>query len=144
MVNQDAYLQSIRAACPDLDVVSARLNTQGQNSDVVVVNGEWIYRFPKYPHVLENLRTETAILEGVRGRLPLRVPDPVYLNLEQPVGQAFAGYHMIPGEPLWRNTFRALEGREVVRGLADQVAGFLKALHRVPVEGLGIELPLHD
>ena len=144
MENWDTYLDSIRTAYPDLDVASAEFNTQGQNSDVVVVNGELIYRFPKYGHVLENLRTETAILEGVRGRLPLSVPDPIYTNLEKPVGQAFAGYRMIPGEPLWRDTFRALEGQEVVRTLADQVAGFLKALHSVPVEELGIELPLHD
>ena len=144
MKSQDAYLQSIRAACPELDVVSAEFNAQGQNSDVVLVNGELIFRFPKYPHVLENLKTETAILEGVRGRLPLAVPDPIYANLEKAVGQAFAGYRLIPGEPLWRDTFGALEGQEVVRGLADQVAGFLKALHSVRVEEWGIELPLHD
>ena len=144
MKMQDAYLQSIRAACPELDVVSAGFNTQGQNSDVVLVNGELIFRFPKYPHVLENLRTETAILKGVRGRLPLPVPDPIYANLEKPVGQAFAGYRMLPGEPLWRDTFRAIEGQDVVRGLADQVAGFLRALHSVPTAELGIDLPLHD
>jgi aminoglycoside 2''-phosphotransferase len=144
MKKRDAYLQSIRAACPELEVVSAELNTQGQNSDVVLVNGELVFRFPKYAHVLENLQTETAILQGVRGRLPLPVPDPIYANLEQPVGRAFAGYRMIPGEPLWRDTFRALEGREVVQALADQVASFLKALHSVPVEDLGIELPLDD
>ena len=144
MKNQDAYLQSIRTAYPELEVVSARFNAQGQNSDVVVVNRELIFRFPKYPHVLENLKTETALLEGLRGRLPLPVPDPIYLNLEEPVGQAFAGYHMIPGEPLWRDTFRAIEDQEVVRALANQVAGFLRALHWMPVEELGVELALHD
>ena len=144
MKNQDAYLESIRTVYPDLDVVSAGFNTQGQNSDVVVVNGELVFRFPKYSHVLENLKTEMSILEGVRGRLPLPVPDPIYLNLEEPVGRAFAGYRMIPGEPLWQDTFRAINSRGVVRGLADQVAGFLRSLHCVPVEELGIELPLHD
>ncbi|NIV36025.1 MAG: hypothetical protein GWN58_43215, partial [Anaerolineae bacterium] len=59
-----------------------------------------------------------------------------YRNLGQPVGQAFAGYRMIPGEPLWRDTFRAIESQAVVRALADQVAGFLHSLHSVPVKGL--------
>lgn len=145
MKNQDAYLQSIQNAYPDLKVASAEFNAQGQNSDVVVINRELIFRFPKYAHVLENLKTETAILEGVRGRLPLHVPDPIYANLEEAVGQAFTGYRTIPGEPLWRDTFRAIEDQVVVRGLADQVAGFLRALHGVPLEALpGIELPLDD
>ena len=144
MKDLEAYLQSIATAYPDLQVVSTEFNTRGQNSDVVVVNDELVFRFPKYPHVLENLKTETAILEAVRGRLPLAVPDPIYANLEQPVGRAFAGYRMIPGEPLWRDTFRAITDPGVVRALADQVAGFLRALHSVPVGDLGIELPLHD
>ena len=144
MKDLEAYLQSIAAAYPDLQIVSSECNTQGQNSDVVVVNEELIFRFPKYAHVLENLKTETAILKAVRGRLPLPVPDPVYANLGKPVGGAFAGYRMIPGEPLWRDTFRAITDPGVVRGLADQVAGFLRALHSMPVEDLGIELPLHD
>ncbi len=141
MKNQDAYLQTIREEYPDLVVTSALLNAQGQNSDVVVVNGEFIFRFPKYSHVLERLRTETAILRGLQGRLPLAVPAPIYSNLEgMAVGQAFVGYRMIPGEPLWRDTFRALDNQEVVQALADQVAGFLSALHSVPV----VELPACD
>ena len=144
MTDLEAYLQSIATAYPDLQVVSTGFNTQGQNSDVVVVNDELIFRFPKYAHVLEKLKTETAILEAVRGRLPLPVPEPIYPSLDKPVGRAFAGYRMIPGEPLWRDTFGTITDPRVVRGLADQVAGFLRALHNMPVEDLGIELPLHD
>ena len=153
MKNQEAYLQSIREAYPDLMIAAAEFNTQGQNSDVVILNGEFIFRFPKYTHVLQNLRTETAILEGVRGRVTLPVPDPIFVNLEKAVGQAFVGYRMIPGEPLWRDTFRAIDSQEAVSRLAGQVAGFLQTLHSVPVkalhgvaveEVLGIELPVHD
>ncbi|NIV36026.1 MAG: aminoglycoside 6'-acetyltransferase, partial [Anaerolineae bacterium] len=56
MKNRDAYLKSIRTAYPDLEIASAEFNSQGQNSDVVVVNGELIFRFPRYAHVLENLK----------------------------------------------------------------------------------------
>jgi aminoglycoside 2''-phosphotransferase len=146
MTIQDAYLQSIHQAYPDLDLASAEFNAQGQNSDVVVVNGELIFRFPKYAHVLERLKTETAILRGIQGHVTLAIPAPIYINLEQrAVGEAFVGYRRIPGEPLWRDTFRAIDSQEVVQGLAGQIAGFLKALHNVAVEEvLGIELPVHD
>jgi aminoglycoside 2''-phosphotransferase len=118
----------------------------GQNSDVVVLNNEFIFRFPKYTHVLEGLKIETAILNGIQGSVTLPVPVPLYINLEQKtVGEAFVGYRSIPGEPLWRNTFRTIEDQVVVRKLADQVAGFLKSLHTVSVEaGIGIELPVSD
>ena len=131
MKNQDAYLQSIHEAYPDLDVASAEFNAQGQNSDVVVVNGEFIFRFPKYAHVLERLKTETAILRGIQGYVTLAVPAPIFINLEQKaVGEAFVGYRMIPGEPLWRDTFREIDSQEVVRRLAGQVAGFLQGAAR--------------
>ena len=146
MENQELYLQSIREAYPELPIASAELNVQGQNSDVMVVNGELVFRFPKYPHVLERLKTETAILRGIQRRLPLAVPAPVYGNLEHgALGQAFVGYRMIRGEPLWRDTFRGLDRQEVVPRLAGQVAAFLSTLHSVPVEELpACELSLHD
>jgi aminoglycoside 2''-phosphotransferase len=146
MKSQEPYLQSIREALPELAITSAEFNAQGQNSDVVVVNGELIFRFPKYPHVLERLKTETAILRGVQRRLPLAVPSPIYSNLEQrAVGQSFVGYRMIRGEPLWRDTFRKLDRQKVVPRLADQIAGFLRALHSVPLDELHVRwLPLHD
>lgn len=146
MVNTDAYLQAINEAYPGLPITSAELNAEGQNSDVVVVNGELVFRFPKYPHVLEQLRAETAILRGIEGRLPLAVPAPIYGNLEQrAVGQAFVGYRMIRGEPLWRDTFRKLDRQDLMPRLAGQVAGFLSALHSVPVQKLPVrQLPLYD
>ena len=154
MNNQDTYLQSIQEAYPHLDVAFVEFNAQGHNSDVVVVNGEFIFRFPKYSHVLERLKTETAILEGVQGYVTLAVPVPIFINLEQKVvGEACVGYRLIPGEPLWRDTFRKIDSQEAVRKVAGQVAGFLKALHSVPVkalhsvaseEAVEIELPVHD
>jgi len=64
---------------------------------------------------------------------------------QKAVGEAFVGYRLIPGEPLWRETLRMIDNKEVVGRLAGQVAAFLKALHSVAVEEvLGSELPVHD
>lgn len=146
MNRQETYLQSIRRACPDLGLSSIEFNDQGQNSDVVVVNKEFIFRFPKYTHVLERLKTEAAILNGIQGHVPLAVPVPAFINLEPAaVGEAFVGYRLIPGEPLWRETSRMIDNKKVVRRLAGQVTAFLKALHSIPVEEVvGSELPVHD
>ena len=146
MNKQEAYLHRIQEAYPNLDVASVEFNTQGQNSNVAVINKEFIFRFPKYSHAVEKLKTEMAILKSIQGSVTLPVPDPVFINLGQEgLGEAFVGYRLIPGEPLWRETFRMIESKDVVRRLADQVSAFLEALHSVAVEEvLGFELPVHD
>jgi aminoglycoside 2''-phosphotransferase len=146
MSKQDAYLQSIQRAYPDLGVTSVELNAQGQNSDVVVVNRNLIFRFPKYHHVLQRLKAEAAVLRSIQDCVTLPVPVPLFINLKQErVGEAFIGYRLIPGEPLWRGTFRKIDNIEVKGRLAGQVAAFLKALHSVAVEDvLRSELPVQD
>lgn len=143
---QAAYLESLRTAYPDLAITTVEFEGFGQNSDVLIVDSAWIFRFPKYPHVLERLKTETAILKAIHPRLPLAVPVPEYVHLKgQAVGQAFVGYRKIPGEPLWRETFRAIGDEEKLEALAGQLGGFLKALHSVPVgEAIACDLRVDD
>lgn len=141
-------MHSIHRLYPDFRIAPSdvEFNDGGQNSDVLIVNGEWVFRFPRYLHVLEWLKTETAILLGVQGYVPLDVPAPMFINLEeQAVGEAFIGYQMIPGEPLWRRTLRAIRDEETLEALAAQLAGFLNALHAVPHrQVIGCELPVSD
>ena len=69
---------------------------------MVVVNKESIFRFPKYSHVMEKLKTEIAILNAIQDYVTLAAPVPIFINLEQQVvGEAFVGYRLIPGEPFW-------------------------------------------
>jgi len=138
------YLHIIQKEYPDFSISSIEFNDQGQNSDVIVINREFIFRFPKYSRVLERLKMETAILNHVRDYLPLDVPAPMFVNLEHKfVGEAFIGYRLIPGEPLWRETFQNIDTQEVERGLAKQLATFLKALHSIPMDELAVnKLPV--
>src|SRR5690606_10192784 len=62
----------------------------------------------------------------------LPVPNPLYQYLDTPVvGEAFMGYPMLPGLPLWRERFQGIgeAGRATITG---QLASFLQALHGVP------------
>jgi aminoglycoside 2''-phosphotransferase len=146
MNRQGIYLQSIHQMYPNFRIASVEINDKGQNNDVLVVNGRFIFRFPKYLPVIEWLRIETTVLTGIQDYVTLEIPTPKFINLEaQEVGRAFVGYRMIPGEPLWRETFQAIRDAEVLDGLAMQLAGFLKALHNVPVDrAIDCELPVSD
>ena len=139
-MNVEQTLRSVRAAYPDLAIVSVEPGG-GQNSDVLLVNGgALVFRFPRYEHVLGRMRVEAAVLSGLQGRLPLPVPVPLYVHLEAPVGEAFLGYRCLPGEPLRRAALKDLP-RGTVDRLAEQLARFLQALHGVPY-WKAIDVPL--
>jgi aminoglycoside 2''-phosphotransferase len=128
-------LQSFRQAYPDYPLASVEFNQQGQNNDVLVVNGALILRFPRYAQGIEDLKVETAILGGIRPYVSLDIPDPQFVHLEgQTPGQAFAGYPRIPGAPLWRETLRGIPDPAIVERLGQQLGQFLKSLHSLPAE----------
>lgn len=142
----EPYLHSIQHAYSDLPIISARLNDEGQNNVVLVLNEEFIFRFPRYPVNLKQLEIELAILTGIQDHISLRIPNPIFTRLDAPAGgQAFMGYRLIPGVQLGRETMAAIQDESVLDRLADQLAGFLKELHSVPVrEAIAYELPLAD
>jgi aminoglycoside 2''-phosphotransferase len=145
MDKQARYLESIRSVYPELRLATVEYRGEGQNSDVLIVNGELVFRFPIYDHVLEKLQTEVAILTGVRPYVTLEVPAPSFLALEgRPVGEAFVGYRRIPGEPLWRETFREIQDPMTLDALAAQLGGFLRELHGVPPEAIDRRLPVYE
>jgi aminoglycoside 2''-phosphotransferase len=134
MDKQSSYLQTIHAAFPELEIQSAELSKTGQFNDLLIVNGDLLFRFPGYPEALQTLRQSTEILRWIRGRVSMPVPDPIFASLDTlEVGKAFVGYRMIPGDPV---DIYALENRydsETCQRLADQLAAFLKSLHSIPV-----------
>ncbi len=156
MDKKEWYVECIRQTYPELPITAVELNEQGQNNDVLVVDGVWIFRFPRYAQALERLEIEALILGAVAPYVTLEIPAPVYLALEgREAGTAFLGYRRIEGEPLWRETYRALERAPehavALDRLAGQLAGFLRELHGVPVTEVsaavaeaGYELPRDD
>lgn len=143
---QTQYLRTIKRAYPDLQAGSTRLNLRGQNNVILIVDECYIFRFPRYSHLIELLKIETDILLGSRPYLPLPVPMPEFVHLDgQPVGEAFVGYIMIPGEPLYRDIFGKIADEGTLNAIAEQLAGFLQALHAAPVsQAFYREIPIYE
>lgn len=135
-------LGAIAAAYPELTIDSVEASG-GQNSHVLLVNGgSLVFRFPRYEHLLQPMRVEAAVLSALRGRLPLPVPEPLWVHLQAPVGEAFVGHRSLSGEPLWREVLHSLVGQTAAGRLAAQLGGFLQALHSVPYGGYVVEARL--
>ena len=145
MEKVENYVRQIRAFFPELGIVSAEINQDGQYNDVLVVNNSLIFRFAKVQDAIETLRREVAILHHLQDQISLQIPHPAFVNLNSKViGEVFVGYPMIPGIPLWRKNFRKITNPVVRQRIAAQLAEFLKELHQVAVKELGVELPIED
>jgi aminoglycoside 2''-phosphotransferase len=146
MSSLETCLDSFRQTYPDYSVESVEFNQQGQNNDVLVVNGALIVRFPRYAQGIQDLKVETAILGGIRPYVSLEIPDPQFVHLEgQPPGQAFVGYPRIPGAPLWRDTLQGISDPVAVERLGQQLGQFLKSLHSLSAaQAVPVALPVVD
>jgi aminoglycoside 2''-phosphotransferase len=124
----------IKEKITHLDIKQYDENKQGQNNDVLIVNNEWVFRFPKYREGIKQLKKETAILDYVSSKLSLPVPQPSYkcFHPDEP-GMVFTGYRILPGTPLWKKDLSCLDTNQIQKA-AEVLAVFLKELHGLPLE----------
>lgn len=129
--------ERIREIYPELDIDHSEVIDLGQNNDVLIVNDNLVFRFPKYVEGIKKLIKETEILEQIKGKLSLSIPYPQYSSMEpNEVGKVFTGYKLIEGTPLWTDMMKNIHKEERI---ASQLVQFLMELHSQPVDRLGIE-----
>jgi aminoglycoside 2''-phosphotransferase len=124
----------IKEKIPNFTIHNYYKNEQGQNNDVLIINDEWVFRFPKYKGGIEQLKKETVIMDRVSTSLSIPVPKPEFKSfLPEEPGKVFTAYRLLPGSPLWREEMTSLEdtGR---RQAAEDLALFLRELHSISVE----------
>ncbi len=144
-VRRTHAIACIHAAYPALRIERLRLNDEGQNNDVLIVNDDLIFRFPRDDEGIDRLATEVALLGRIRPFVTLPIPEPVYTSFTpRAAGQVFAGYRMLPGEPLWRETVAATADTAAMKRLATQLATFLRSLHGIATEHVADVLPTTD
>lgn len=116
----------LRSCFPTLQVESiVPIPEPGADSDVVVVNEEWIFRLPRNPKVVALITKEIALLPELAPTLPVAVPRFEFVCEES----AIVGYRMIRGQPLSADLI-AEAGDDVV---GTELGSFLTSLHSFPV-----------
>ena len=87
-----AYLDHLKQAYPDLGASKAEFAAEGQNNDVLIVNDEFVFRFPRHDDGVGRLETECAVLNGIRPYITsVEVPDPMFTDLFSPAGKSIHG-----------------------------------------------------
>lgn len=128
----------IKEKYPHLFVKEYRWINQGENNDILIINNQLIFRFPKYQRGIEDLKKESELLTETQKYITLPIPKPQFQCFDElQVGKVFIGYLLIPGEPLSREIFFETKEKYV---FADQLGGFLSELHNIPLTKLGTNL----
>src|SRR5919199_2649834 len=131
-VDEPLARRLIGSQFPEVELESLTLIGEGWDNTVWLAGGRWVFRFPRREVAIPGFRRELAALPLLAPRLPLPVPEPVFVGRPS---EAFPwpwfGARHVPGvEPLGLD-----EGAR--RGMARPFARFLRALHSAPlIDGL--------
>jgi len=139
-----SYEKRIREIAPEIGIdprtlsrESLTLNQEGLLNDVVIVNNELVFRFPKADYAFKQLKVEARILRLLQNHITLQIPAPIYESND------VLAYRLIPGEALRHDLLLRLAESDQ-QAIADQLAQFLKELHKFPVAEADFEIPPAD
>jgi aminoglycoside 2''-phosphotransferase len=131
VVATDRYRALIDAAFPELQARELVFLGSGWDSDTVLVDRAFVFRFPRRRDVALMLAVERCLLPLLATRLPLPIPQFDFTGGPLPgYPWHFVGYRMLPGLPLAEFPAQAVDPQRVGRALGT----FLHALHDAPVE----------
>lgn len=139
MVTEELIMHMAKFS-PDLAINKTVRNEYGQNNDVIIVNDEYVFRFPKYFKGISDLEREVTLLKTIKQRITLPIPNPIYYSFkDKNPRKSFAGYKMIEGQPMWNQDF-SLTHTESKERIASQLVNFLYELHSIPIDDLPGEI----
>ncbi|MBV8711298.1 MAG: phosphotransferase [Solirubrobacterales bacterium] len=125
-VDRDLAYRLIAGQFDSLEPVELRLLSEGWDNTVWLVDGRWVFRFPRREVVIAGIEREMAVLPRLARLVPLPIPIPVFFG--RPVDDyrwPFFGAALIPG---METADSACSDADRCR-LAGPLAGFLRALH---------------
>ncbi len=138
MHDLDTIAANLRAAFPELDVVTTRVLGGGFRSLVVETDGGVVFRIARNQDAADGYAREALLLPAIGPRLPVAVPDPRWsAGPSESFPFGVMGYPKLRGRPLQPRDLAASNAARIAR----DVAAFLVALHRVPprdVTALGL------
>lgn len=132
-ISIDEAVSLIRTQCPGVDFDVARLFAAGWDNSVVLLDDEWVFRFPRRSIALPGIRREIDWLPWISDQVDIAVPVPLCTG--DYGGWPFWGGRHLPGTELAHSP-------EINRiPVAAAVGTFLAQLHAIMPTG---ELPTGD
>ena len=97
---------------------------EGWDFKVLILDEEWVVRWPRHRLSVEEIEKEVALLPALGPRLPVEVPRLEYVSREP-----------------WLVAYRLIEGEPLRDEDSEGVRGFLEALHSIDVDAVPAPRP---
>lgn len=131
VVDEALARELMRAQFPELPLVKIELLGVGWDNTAYLVNGSWVFRFPRRQIAVALIEHETRLLPALAPRVPLPIPVPEFVGRpEERFPWPFAGYRLLPG----RTACSAALTEDQRVATAEPLARFLAALHAFPAQ----------
>lgn len=105
----------------------------GYNCDAFLVNGQYVFKFPKSKKANESLKNELLVLDYLKNKLPLPIPQIEFSSDTSTIfPYSIIGYKQINGRILTAQIYQSFTEDEK-ESLAKSIAEFLRALHSVDI-----------
>jgi len=113
----EKYTKIIRKSFPELKFSKVKNSSKGVDHEVLILDGKYVFRFPKTPYYKKMIQTEMKLLHSLQ-----KFPVPNY----EWKGKDFGGYRIIKGSPLTAQKYRGIKNKNK---LHRELASFLTQLH---------------
>ncbi|MDD2486856.1 MAG: hypothetical protein PHS92_00595 [Candidatus Gracilibacteria bacterium] len=113
----EKLLFSIKDNFPEINIMSSRLISEGYDNDILELNEELIFRFPKAEG--KNFKIEAFVLSELSEILEINIPNPIFV----PYDFSFIGYDKIGGFQLNNEIISNLNGKSRQK-IVSQIAAF--------------------
>lgn len=121
----------IETQFPELAPVTIRPMGEGWDHRALLVNDQFMFRFPRRQVGADSLQGEIRVLPGLAPLLPLPIPVPTFIGKpDRGYPWIFAGYRKLEG----RTACSVALDDDTRQNLAEPLAQFLVALHAIDVE----------
>ncbi len=122
---KNSYTTRIREILPHLELSLVEAIDPTSADDVVLVNGEIVFRFLKQPRTQAEFANEVDVIELIRERVLLDLPNPFHAR-----GGVIA-YKELDGSDFDEQVISLRETDQ--RAVASQLAGLLQTIHQAPL-----------
>ncbi|WP_185764470.1 phosphotransferase [Niallia circulans] len=131
VVEKELAVRLIRKQVPEILLESIKELGEGFDNTIYVVNGQYVFRFPRR-EIAENLmKTEAVLLPFLQPLLPMKIPVPIFFGEKSKEYKwSFLGYDYLLGD--MPAELDKSNRSKLIRPLAE----FLKCLHHIPIAKL--------
>jgi aminoglycoside 2''-phosphotransferase len=123
-IKKKALLRKIKNEFPKLSFSQSKLIDYGDDHLVIILDGKIVFRFPRTALYRKSFAGELKLLDALKGKTPLPLPDYIYLSKKK----NFGGYPLIKGKELTETRFTRLTSTKKKKIISD-IAQFLEVLH---------------